>query len=216
MRNNQMAIGFLSLAYKDYLASRFLINNDFIIQGVVLASSAIEKYLKVILSVHGIYKKIHLDRLEDLKSLFMKTEYYVLFDKFDTVFLDILGKGYKYRYYDESTVKEADTIGFIVHQFLGELDYTIFLINELIKFKDKDDKIISTAYIRDIESRNPNLFLNNYILNQIPKKEFMDRIGRAYGIHVNPRFLGEEIEINGIGVRGEYNGKIWVINVTNK
>jgi len=193
-----------------------LINNDFIIQGVVLASSAIEKYLKVILSVHGIYKKVHLDRLEDLKSLFIKTEYYVLFDKFDAVFLSILGKAYKYRYYDESTVKEADTIGFIVHQFLGELDYTIFLINKLITFKDKDDKIISTAYLRDIESKNPNLFLNNYILNQIPKKEFMDRIGKAYGLHINPKFLGTEIEINGTGVQGEYNGKMWVVNVTNK
>lgn len=139
-----------------------------------------------------------------------------MFDKFDAVFLSILGKAYKYRYYDESTVKEADTIGFIVHQFLGELDYTIFLINKLITFKDKDDKIISTAYLRDIESKNPNLFLNNYILNQIPKKEFMDRIGKAYGLHINPKFLGTEIEINGTGVQGEYNGKMWVVNVTNK
>ncbi|MBL7741404.1 MAG: hypothetical protein JNK14_19450 [Chitinophagaceae bacterium] len=216
MKSNQIAKGFLSLAYKDYLASRFLINNGFIIQGVVLASSAIEKYLKVILALHDIYKKIHLDRLEELKSWFKKTDYHVLFDKFDPVFLDILGKAYKYRYYDENTVKEADTIGFIVHQFLGELDYTVFLINKLVTITDKDNKPIATSFSRDIESQNPNLFLNNYLLNKIPKKEFMDRVGKAYGIHVNPKFLGTEIEINGTWVQGEYDGRMWIVNVTNK
>lgn len=36
----------LDLGYRDYIAARFLLNNKFIIQGLTLASTALEKYLK--------------------------------------------------------------------------------------------------------------------------------------------------------------------------
>ena len=37
---------FFDMAYRDYIASRVLINNDYVLQGAILASSAIEKYYK--------------------------------------------------------------------------------------------------------------------------------------------------------------------------
>lgn len=215
MDNHKMALGFLSLAYKDYLASRFLINNGFIMQGVTLASSAVEKYMKTILAVHGIYKKIHLDNLEELRQQFQKTGYSILFDKIDDVFLQILSKGYKYRYYDDKTVKTPDTIGFIVHQFLGELDYSVFLFNTLITVEDGSSNNNLNPYNHDIKAQNPNLYLNNYILNKISKKEFMDRRGQAYGLHISPQFLGTEVEIKGNNVEGKYEGKMWVVSVSN-
>ena len=36
----------MDLGYRDYIAARFLLNNKFIIQGLTLASTALEKYLK--------------------------------------------------------------------------------------------------------------------------------------------------------------------------
>lgn len=215
MNNDQFARGLMTLGYRDYLASRFLINNGFVIQGVVLASSAVEKYLKLFLAKHGIKKKVHLNNLDDLKKALEITGYHVIFDKLDPVFLDLLGKAYKYRYYDDVTVKHADTIGFIIHQFIGELDYTVFLINKLFSITDAEGNIVLNEYQRDIQAKNPTLFLNNYILNKIPKKDFMNQKGNAFGLHISPDFLGTEIEINGTNVQGEYNGKIWYINVTN-
>jgi hypothetical protein len=214
--NQQLAMGFLSLAYRDYLASRFLLNYGFSIQGAVLASSAVEKYLKIFLALHDIKKKVHLDKLEKLRDVFSKIEYNPLFDKFDPNFFEILGKVYKYRYYDETTVTHADTVGFIVHQFLGELDFTVFLLNNLITMKDDKGNIIKNNLQRDTESSEGNLYLNNYILNEIPKKEFMSKSGNAFGLHINPKFLGMEIEITGQNVRHEYNGRMLILDVSNK
>jgi len=39
----------MDLAYRDYIAARFLLNNHFIVQGLTLASTAVEKYLKAVI-----------------------------------------------------------------------------------------------------------------------------------------------------------------------
>lgn len=41
---------FAELAYRDYIAARFLLNNHFIVQGLTLASTAVEKYLKAVIA----------------------------------------------------------------------------------------------------------------------------------------------------------------------
>ena len=39
----------MDLGYRDYVAARFLLNNHLIIQGLTLASTAVEKYLKALI-----------------------------------------------------------------------------------------------------------------------------------------------------------------------
>ena len=39
----------IDLGYRDYIAARFLLNNHFIVQGLTLASTAVEKYLKAVI-----------------------------------------------------------------------------------------------------------------------------------------------------------------------
>jgi hypothetical protein len=214
--NSAFTRGLIALGYRDYIASRFLINNEYFVQGMMLASSAVEKYLKAVLSVYNIRCKVHLNELDKIKTAFAKTEYSILFDKLDPVFLKLLGKSYKYRYYDEGTVTEADTIGFLVNQFLGELDYTIALCEKIFIITDENNNPLDTQYKREAKECKPGLFLNNYILNNIPKKEFMNRKSNAFGLHLNPKFLGTEIEIKGTDVAGEYTNCIWEIHVTNK
>ena len=46
-------LGFLKNAYEDYLASRTLLNHNLIVQGAILANTAIEKYFKAILTFKG-------------------------------------------------------------------------------------------------------------------------------------------------------------------
>src|SRR5437868_2164489 len=53
---------FLNIAYKDYLASRVLINAHLLVQGAVLASTAIEKYFKAVLAFRGQESRGHLKR----------------------------------------------------------------------------------------------------------------------------------------------------------
>ena len=222
MTDSDFARGLLSLGYRDYIASRFLLNNDYIIQGTVLASSAVEKYLKAGLAINGKrLNKYHLDNLGQFKSLYSQTPYNMMFDVLDPVFLEILGKAYKYRYYDEKTITKPDTIGFLVNQFLGTLDFTILKLDSLfIITKDKDGVTTSqdTQLKRAAKSGLPDLWQNNYVLNKIDKTEFMNRKSKAFGLHITPLNFGEEFEISGRDVVGLYEGKIWTVtlNLTPK
>lgn len=51
---------FLDVAYKDYVAARVLLLADLLPQGAVLASTAIEKYIKAILAFRGNVSHGHL------------------------------------------------------------------------------------------------------------------------------------------------------------
>ncbi|WP_281989919.1 hypothetical protein [Aquimarina aggregata] len=65
----------IDLGYRDYIAARFLLNNHLIIQGLTLASTSVEKYLKALI-VFNLKEKqkyfYHLDRFELLKNLLSK------------------------------------------------------------------------------------------------------------------------------------------------
>lgn len=88
--------------------------------------------MKAILAINGIKCKYHLDHIGQFKFLFNQTPYHMMFDVLDLVFLDVLSKAYKYRYYDKKTITKPDTIGFLINQFLGTLDFTIFKLDSLL------------------------------------------------------------------------------------
>src|SRR6188474_1578669 len=91
----------VDLGYRDYIAARFLLNNEFIIQGLTLASTAVEKYLKALIIFTSKKKEkynYHLDNFSKLKTILDKN-YHDVTKRFDPVFLSILEKAYKIRYY---------------------------------------------------------------------------------------------------------------------
>ena len=219
MTDSEYAIGLLSLGYRDYIASRFLLNNNYVAQGTVLASSAVEKYLKAILALNG--KRLtrhHLNNLGQFKKLFSQTIYNKIFDVLDPVFLDILSKAYKYRYYDENTLTKPDTIGFLINQFLGTLDFTIFKLDSLVIINQEQYGSIirqDSVLIRTAKSGSPDLLLNNYILNNVDKTEFMNRKSKAFGLHITPFNFGEEFMIQGNDIVGSYEGQMWIVTVNS-
>ena len=220
MTDSEYTIGLLSLGYRDYIASSFLLNNDYILQGTLLASSAVEKYLKAGLALNGKrLNKFHLDSLGQFKSLYSQTPYKMMFDVLDAVFLDILGKAYKYRYYDKKTITKPDTIGFLVNQFLGTLDFTIFKLDSLFIITKENNGVTSsqdTQLKRAAKSGLPDLWLNNYVLNKIGKNEFMNRKSKAFGLFITPLNFGEELEIVGHDIIGLYEGKMWTVTADFK
>ena len=212
-RKDPHSLGFalITLGYRDYIAARFLLNHNFIIQGVTLASTAIEKYLKAILAINGRTKKVHLDKLEELRSL-LNESYYDIPNKFDKRFLNILAKAYKIRYYDN--LNEPITIGFFVNQFIGELDYAISFIETqvIVNLKNQKGEVISTPYYQDIEAQEPHLFFNNYILSGITKKDHMEKIDNGYAIYVDNNNPGGELIAKGNNIRNSYNGNMTEIH----
>lgn len=205
------ALNFVTLAFEDYIAARLLLNNNFAQQGATLASSALEKYFKALLCGLDVkFRKIHLDKLSEIKSLFAKTDYSILFNHLDENFLFTLSQAYKFRYYDN--IKGSDSFGFFVNQLLGELDFSIDLIESLMTFND-DNGIIHTAYKRAVVEQNENLLLNNYVLNKIEKIDFMQQKSQAYGLYFDPE-KEMPVVVNLVQpLQVPYNGKISLINI---
>ena len=101
----------VSLGYRDYIAARVLLNNKLIIQGLTLASTAVEKYLKAIIVLTLKEKEwinYHFDRIEKLQDILNRNHHDVT-KNLDPVFLSILEKAFKIRYYDN--LKGPVTIG---------------------------------------------------------------------------------------------------------
>ena len=216
MDEHNLAFSLLSLGYKDYIASRFLINNNYLLQGVTLASSAVEKYFKVILALNGKTKRemgVHLDRLDKLKTLLIEC-YTDITIHLDERFLEVLGKAYQARYYDNLT--QPITISFFINQLLGELDFTINFIENLITLKTPNGEPFKTPYKRAIDENVLDLYFNNYILQKIPKKEFMEAVDNGFAVYIDYNNNIKEFEVQGTNIRNRYDGTIWEINLEFK
>lgn len=201
----------MTLGYQDYVASRFLINNDYLIQGTTLASSSVEKYLKVLLMVlNKPVKKVHLDNLDLLKAHFAGTIQEDLFKYLDDNFLEVLGKAYKFRYYDN--IKTPDSVGFFVNQFLGELDYTVGIIELLLNnMVDEKGNQWHSHYAKAFRDKSDELFKNNNHLTDQKKEDYMKKPTTGFGIYINPKNW-EPIDIKTtVNVIPPYEGKITLI-----
>jgi hypothetical protein len=172
----------IDLGFRDYIAARFLLNNQFIIQGLTLASTAVEKYLKSLLLFNLSERELynyHFDRIGRLQDLLDK-HYFDVTEEFDPIFLSILEKAFKIRYYDG--LKQPMEFGFYLNQFIGELDNTINLFETSLGPDISLNSI--TPYKRAVQSKDQHLFENNYVLTGQDKKTFMEKQTIAFSIHI--------------------------------
>ncbi|MCX6318489.1 MAG: hypothetical protein NTW29_14450 [Bacteroidetes bacterium] len=193
------------LGFRDYIAARFLLNNGFFVQGLTLASTAIEKYLKAVL-VFSLKEKerynYHLDNIGKLKALLEKHHYDVT-KKIDPVFLNIIQDAYKIRYYDN--LKKPIKIGFFLNQLIGELDNTIHNI-EL-------SEVSGLLYKQAIKEKNSHLYNNNFILNKQDKKAYMESPDTAIYIYIQiGTSLQNEKKVVGYNVVNKYEGRLAIFN----
>ena len=204
-KDKNLAFNFLVTGFRDYKASRFLLNNNFYMQGVTLASSSVEKYLKAILIINNLKRAIHLDKLKEIKKAFQIINNPIL-DELDENFLKVLGDAYALRYYDK--VQGSISFGFFVNQLLAELDFTINLIDQRLSGKSEiTGEIVLSPYQIAVNNQDEIIYQNNYILNNIDKKDFMERVSKNYNLHIENN--GHEHEIIGDGLRvEEYKGKM--------
>lgn len=203
----------IDLAYRDYIGARFLLNNQLVLQGLTLASTAVEKYLKAIivfnLEVTERYN-YHFDRFEKLKELLVKSKCKKLVEDFDPVFLNVLERAFKIRYYDG--LKEEIEIGIYLNQFIGELDEVINILETYIDDSQNNGNKFST-YWRAIEKKDSRLYEENFILNQINKKKFMEKPGYAFSIYIRPGLVmsGEKICLSE-NISKTYEGRLSVFD----
>lgn len=156
---------FLDVAYIDYLAARVLFNADLLVQGAVLASTAIEKYLKAILAFrgnesHGHLKKAHWNaalNLDSRLSAILNHDYLLL-----------LQKCYKLRYRDNLEIDFNLVIA--SREFLAELDHAALMLQESFRLQ-RNGKAYLTRYHADKKNRDPRLVWNNYLFADQDNKQ---------------------------------------------
>lgn len=194
----------VELGYRDYIAARFLLNNQFIIQGITLSSSAVEKYIKaliVLTSNEVVWYGYHLDNFNKLKGILERNRFDVT-KNWDPVFLGILENAYKIRYYDR--LKETIRIGFYLNQFIGELDDTVHSIEKLSH---------GMSYNRAIQNKDQHLYENNFILNKLNKKEYMERPDTAFSVRIQIGPVSHhEYTVVGRDISNKYEGHISVFS----
>src|SRR5690606_33800308 len=152
------------LAYRDYISSRLLLNNQLVLQGLTLASTAVEKYLKAVIVFNlkePEWINYHFDKFYKLKELTTKVGFRMI-NEFDPVFTEVLTKAFKIRYYNG--LKEDIAIGIYLNQFIGELDSVVNKLETYISSTQFNGQKFS-PYWRAIESKDPKLYEENYILN---------------------------------------------------
>ena len=178
-------LGFLKTGYDDYLAARILINHNLLLQGVFMANTAIEKHLKAILIYKGDnFKFTHKTTalLEEIKEFDDK-----LYQQFDIPYLALIEQCYQLRYIDSAP--EGLNVTLVKRRLLAELDFMITLL--VNKIRINTNKPYDNKYKMDLQAKNPDLFENNFILNEIPKDEFLKGIDEVYqfSIESNGTFI---------------------------
>ncbi|NOS94346.1 MAG: hypothetical protein HOP30_20725 [Cyclobacteriaceae bacterium] len=198
----------MDLGYRDYIAARVLLNNNQVIQGLTLASTSVEKYLKAII-VFSLKERenyyYHFDRFEKLKNILSRVNGDITKD-WDPLFIEILENAFRIRYYDK--IEEQIFMGFFMNQFIGELDSTIDCLEKFILNAENDGTPFS-AYNRAIKIKDPHLFENNYVLRKEGKKEFMEKPDFGFSIHIR---MGDVIQnekvVKGENIINKYEGRM--------
>jgi hypothetical protein len=198
----------MDLGYRDYIAARFLLNNHLIIQGLTLASTSVEKYLKALI-VFNLKERekyhYHFDKFELLKDTLSKVNKDVTVE-FDPVFLEILENAFRIRYYDK--IEKPIFMGFYINQFIGELDYTIDFMERFIAHP-QNGGVSMSAYNTAIKNNDSHLYENNFILSKKNKKDFMEEPDVGFSIHIRIGSVVQTEEIvKGGSTKNKYEGQI--------
>ncbi len=141
--------------------------------------------------------------------------YGALIEKIDPLFIEILAKAYTLRYYDD--IQVPTTIGFFKNQFLGELDGTVALFEQMFILSKEDNKdVILSPLKQDYMAKNPDLLEKNWVAQKADKKKFMETDCEGFAIHILPDNVFEEINVSSVKMIIPYEGSMILINVGGK
>jgi HEPN domain-containing protein len=199
------------LAYRDYIAARTLLLKGEHMPAAMLASTALEKYIKCILAIHGVKLNLHMDSLPQLRTQ-LASKHITLLNELDPDFVEILASAYTLRYYD--SIERPLVFSFHTWQFLAELDVSITLIESRMTLTAASGSQIESAFARDKAEGNPALLEENHVLLGKQKSEQMTRHGQMISVKVGPE-IGELYSVTNDIAPMVYDGRMLkVIDIT--
>jgi hypothetical protein len=160
---------YLDLAYKDYVASRVLLNSGLLLLGAILASTAVEKCFKAVLAFRGNDSRGHLKTAHINAAVAFHPG---LNARLNRDFLTLLKRVYRVRYYDDAKLEDGFNFVIADREFIAELDLVSMTILHGFALRHSEGKHRS-AYESARSSRDPRLWDNNHLLPDSDKAEFV-------------------------------------------
>lgn len=197
---NITIFNYLNLAHGDYLVSRHLLVHGFLEHGAMLASTAVEKYLKAVIGVHGITKSEHLG-----KALYqlIHTSQPTLYEQLDMDFIKFLEKTFKLRYAKVS----SPGLAIVINQYrtLIALDSTIKQIDAGFLLRKNED-ILDTPYRIDVKNKNHELLTDNIALNNKISSYLFKRTNKVLELKIehNLTTIAASYETEGVNWIGSF------------
>jgi len=187
--NIQNISGYLSMSFNDYIAARILINRNKLIQGCILANTAIEKYFKALMEAQGTKSFGQHDLTKQLP--FIKNQYPRIYKKLNIDFLNQLTKIYKSRYLDDLPI--GYNFAIIQGKYLAELDFIYSTIEPTIRVQNNTNNNSKTKYELAVENKDSDLWTGNYLLNNLEKTVFVEQPCNIQEFRVLPNGVFLEI-----------------------
>lgn len=191
---------YLELAHSDHLAGRHLLRYGFLEQGCVLASTAVEKYLKSIIGVHGMVRTEHIDK--KLLALVRQVQPELL-KGLDEDFLIFLGKCFRLRY--ASVTSPGFSIVINQYKTLMALDRTVANIDSGFKIviNGADQP---TPYRRDLAESRTELIEDNVALSPSIISDIISRNNKVYELKIEKglNFIMATYQTNGVNFDGTF------------
>jgi hypothetical protein len=158
-------------AFDDYLAARVLIRSQQLVQGAVLASTAVEKYCKAVLAFRGNVSQGHL-KTAHWKCL--KNFDPTLYATFNEEFFVFLQKCYDLRYPD--SLPAGFNIVIRSRELLAELDLTALSIEKRFDIRRTDAKTAGSTLFDQLRlKKDERLVWDNHVLNNEDRLTFIVR-----------------------------------------
>jgi HEPN domain-containing protein len=190
IKDAKKIIGLKSMAYKEYQSARLLLNSGMLHQAAIFINTCLEKELKAFLFAANIEAASTHDTFK-LFNLASQVNNIPWIKLINPEFIKVITKIYKSRYYEGL----GPGYNFVINRnkFLAELDFTYTLLDSKTIIKSGKNPDRESNYYIDVANKNPILFQNNYILNNIDKDVFLNQPDTVYEFRITATHHSIEI-----------------------
>ena len=193
-----MLLHWLTWADTDYLAARKLLTDGFLLQGAALANTALEKYLKALLFLHG--EKVV--RLHDPLVIYKQVQTCGCSLELDEAFLELLGKSYRMRYPDD--IEDGYNLVLSQALLLDALDQSVKSISDRVVVGNLNGAVKRKVELL-AEQKAPQLCSMNTALGSITKDALLSQPSQVFecrfllGDYMGAEYITERIEDTSFG-----------------
>ena len=172
------ALQWMTWADHDYLSARTLLLSGLLVQGCAFSSTAIEKYLKCILTISG----ATVPRTHNVMNLYSEVKKRGSAPALNDSYLQTLVKSYLLRYPDD--LDKGFNISLAQKQLLVELDRSVQRIRAGLRVRKNDGSAVETKFDLLLRKNDPRLTEHDIGVTAVTADEVFANPSECYELRV--------------------------------